>query len=246
MSVNQWHQYELVTKMLNEQYGPLQKISEADYNKKLESGSHIGHNINNEYAVYFFFEKSYVIQSLTTFSKLIEQSFGKNYQYVILFIPHTLSPSITKFIEAKNEHRPGCIVIKRLEHFNIEPGRGPHCGIHEIMTPTEIENEITKHHKLSILDLKRIAQNDAQLQFLRVKIGDVIRITKISRSGGQSIDYRVVIKPMEKGEAIKSTQQKEESDEEESDEEESDAGSNEETEIDEEEPSDEEVFSDEE
>ena len=116
-----------------------------------------------------------------------------------------MSSSIEKYIYQKNEQTPGCIISYELKHFNIGPGSGPHFCKHEIMTKEEIENEITKHHKLSVNDLKKIAKNDAQLQFLRAKIGDVIRISNISRYGGHQIDYRVVTKPMEKGDAIKSS-----------------------------------------
>ncbi len=204
MSTNQWHQYQLVIKMLKDQYGDLTPLTQEAYNKKRESGSYIGHNILNQYVAYFFFETSKMIANLGNFRSLIDQSLARSYRQVIIFIPFTLTSSINKFIQESNLRTRNQIIIYELKHFNIEPGRGPHCGLHEIMTQEEIETEITRQLHVSVRSLKRIALNDAQLQFLRPKVGDVIRIKKKNPVCGEIPDYRLVTKPMEKGEAVQS------------------------------------------
>lgn len=206
MSVNQWHQYRLIVDMLKKEYGEVTPVlSEAEYNKKYESKLTIGMNVADLHIAYFLFKGSKTIANLANFRTMIQQSLSKGYKQILLFASEFMSSSIDKFIKSENEKRKNLIILKYTYHFNIEHGSGPFCGKHMIMTPEEIENEITKQQRISITDLKRIAQNDAQLQFLRVKVGDVIRIESISRNCGETIDYRFVTKPMEKGEALQNT-----------------------------------------
>ena len=203
MSLNQWHQYKLIVEMLQKQYGEVHPIlSEAEYNKKFESKITIAMNIADTFIAYFLFKGSKTIANLANFRTVIQQSIAKDYKQVLLFATEALSSSIDKFIKSENEKFKNRIVLKYTHHFNIEHGSGPFCGVHTIMSAEDIENEITKQHRVSVSDLKRIAQNDAQLQYLRANPKDVIRINNFSQGCGATVDYRYVTKPMEKGEAL--------------------------------------------
>lgn len=55
------------------------------------------------------------------------------------------------------------------------------------------KKEVFERYKLSLKELPKITINDPALMSLKVKEGDVIKITRKSHTAGESIFYRGVI-----------------------------------------------------
>jgi len=62
---------------------------------------------------------------------------------------------------------------------------------HEKISETE-KKDLFEKYKISIKELPRISKNDAAIQHLDVKQGDVIRITRKSPTAKLSVYYRGV------------------------------------------------------
>lgn len=64
---------------------------------------------------------------------------------------------------------------------------------HELLSEEEIK-ELLARFKITKNDLPKIKKNDPALKKLKVKIDDVIKITRISPTAGETVYYRVVKK----------------------------------------------------
>ncbi len=64
---------------------------------------------------------------------------------------------------------------------------------HEILKEEEKEMVLQKYG-ITLKQLPRILVTDPQIKVLEGKIGDVVKITRMSQSAGESVYYRVVVK----------------------------------------------------
>jgi DNA-directed RNA polymerase subunit H (RpoH/RPB5) len=200
------HQYQNVIKKLQVSNGSIVGVSEQEYLQKQSNNSHLFHIIDQNTVAYYFFENSIAISKLDKFRTLINKSVEKKYTKIHLYIPGAPSNNITKEVNAINASKVAEIRVQDLKHYNIDIRRGPHCSLHEIMTSEEIDVEVTRGLKVAINSLASIPLNDAQLQMLNVKKGDVIRITNDScRHTGGYVTYRIVSSPLEKNEVMDKT-----------------------------------------
>lgn len=62
---------------------------------------------------------------------------------------------------------------------------------HAVISEKE-KKELTEKYKLSIPDFPRIMTTDPAIQHLKVKEGDIIKVTRPSKTAGESIFYRRV------------------------------------------------------
>lgn len=200
------HQYQNVIKKLQVSNDSITGVSEQEYLQKQSSNSHLFHIIDKNTVAYYFFENSIAISKLDKFRTLINKSIEKKYTKIHLYIPGAPSNNIVKEINSINASKVAEIRVQDLKHYNIDIQKGPHCSLHEIMTPEEIDVEITRALKVAINSLPSIPLNDAQLQMLNVKKGDIIRITNNNcRITGGYINYRIVSSPLEKNEVMDKT-----------------------------------------
>ena len=59
---------------------------------------------------------------------------------------------------------------------------------------SEAEKEkILQHYKVTVKELPKILKDDAALNKLDVKVGDIIKIERDSKTAGSSVYYRVVV-----------------------------------------------------
>lgn len=63
---------------------------------------------------------------------------------------------------------------------------------HEKISDEEKVSLLEQYH-VSLLELPKISKKDPGIRHLEVKTGDVIRITRKSRTAGDAIFYRVVV-----------------------------------------------------
>jgi DNA-directed RNA polymerase subunit H (RpoH/RPB5) len=200
------HQYKNVIKKLQLFNSSIVGVSEQEYMQKQSNNSHLFHIIDSNTVAYYFFENSVAISKLDKFRTLINKSIEKKYTKIHLYIPGSPSNNIIKEINIINNLKNAEVRVQDLKHYNIDIQKGPHCALHEIMTPDEVETEITRMLKVAVNSLPSIPLNDAQLQMLNVKKGDIIRITnKSCRITGGYINYRIVSSPLEKNEVMDKT-----------------------------------------
>ncbi len=64
---------------------------------------------------------------------------------------------------------------------------------HEILKEEEKEMVLQKYG-ITLKQLPRILVTDPQIKVLEGKIGDVVKITRMSQSAGEAVYYRVVVK----------------------------------------------------
>jgi DNA-directed RNA polymerase subunit H len=64
---------------------------------------------------------------------------------------------------------------------------------HEILSEEEKE-KLLKKYGITIRDLPRIFLSDPAIKDLNPKIGDVVKITRKSKTAGESVYYRVVVR----------------------------------------------------
>jgi DNA-directed RNA polymerase subunit H len=64
---------------------------------------------------------------------------------------------------------------------------------HEILSKEEKE-ELLKKYGITIKELPRILSSDPAIKALNPKIGDVIKITRKSKTAEESVYYRVVVR----------------------------------------------------
>lgn len=63
---------------------------------------------------------------------------------------------------------------------------------HEKITDSE-KNELLAKYHVTPLELPKIAKTDAGIRHLEAKPGDIIKVTRKSRTAGESTYYRVVV-----------------------------------------------------
>lgn len=63
---------------------------------------------------------------------------------------------------------------------------------HEKISDEE-KAEVLERYHVSLLELPKISKKDPGIRHLEVKTGDVIRITRNSRTAGDTVFYRVVV-----------------------------------------------------
>lgn len=63
---------------------------------------------------------------------------------------------------------------------------------HEKITDPEKKELLARYH-VSLLEIPKIAKSDMGIRHLDVKVGDVIKVTRKSRTAGAAIYYRVVV-----------------------------------------------------
>jgi len=64
---------------------------------------------------------------------------------------------------------------------------------HEILGEDE-RNILLQKYGITLKHLPRILVTDPQIKLLNGKIGDVVKITRMSQSAGETVYYRVVVK----------------------------------------------------
>ncbi len=64
---------------------------------------------------------------------------------------------------------------------------------HELLDDKQKE-EVMKKFGITLKQFPRILETDPMVKFLNAKIGDVLKITRQSKTAGESEYYRVVIK----------------------------------------------------
>ena len=64
--------------------------------------------------------------------------------------------------------------------------------IHEKLSQKDA-GQILEKHKITFAQLPKIMHNDVAIAELKVKVGDIIKITRKSASAGQSVYYRGVV-----------------------------------------------------
>ncbi len=62
---------------------------------------------------------------------------------------------------------------------------------HEKLSQGEVE-KLYEHYNISFIHLPKITASDAAIQHLKVKAGDVIKITRPSSTAGETVYYRGV------------------------------------------------------
>ena len=63
---------------------------------------------------------------------------------------------------------------------------------HEKLEDDE-KQQLLERYSVSLLELPKIGKKDAGIKHLDVKVGDVIKITRKSRTAGNAVYYRVVV-----------------------------------------------------
>lgn len=63
---------------------------------------------------------------------------------------------------------------------------------HEVMTADEVA-ELLKRYGLRKEQLPKIKKSDPVIREIKAEVGDVVRITRRSRTAGKSLSYRLVI-----------------------------------------------------
>lgn len=64
---------------------------------------------------------------------------------------------------------------------------------HEILSEEE-KTKLLKKYGITIKELPRILASDPAIKSLNPKIGDVVKITRKSKTAGESVYYRVVVR----------------------------------------------------
>ena len=62
---------------------------------------------------------------------------------------------------------------------------------HELLSDDE-KNALLERYKVSSTELPKIRANDPGIRQIKVKHGDIIKITRKSMSAGESVFYRIV------------------------------------------------------
>jgi len=63
--------------------------------------------------------------------------------------------------------------------------------LHELCSEEEKKTILTRY-KAQPFQMPRITANDAAIRHLGVKVGDLIKITRVSETAGEAIFYRIV------------------------------------------------------
>jgi DNA-directed RNA polymerase subunit H len=64
---------------------------------------------------------------------------------------------------------------------------------HEILSEEE-KAKLLKKYGITIKELPRILASDPAIKSLNPKVGDVVKITRKSKTAGESVYYRVVVR----------------------------------------------------
>lgn len=219
-------------------------LKQEDFNKKLAVKEFVMHCITDiNTALLFIKEGSAYTTVKAKFDSLITGS-TKNLSAAYVFVGGPVNKSIMKFIAGKNKEKPRFIQFFPLKHFNCEPHLAPHCSVHSIMSPEEVERELLVHHRVMISSLPQIRENDPPCLWLGAVSGQVVRILRRNTNSGLEVTFRVVVKGAERKEALDKpmlTEKKETSDAEEEETEEPEEQGYSGDEFDEEEPAEEEA-----
>lgn len=160
----------------------------------------IGNNTfrNNKltYILLFSPDSNYVLKS-PDFKSLIKSKIPKNVLNdgldLLIISQLILSKHIEKYLAKKKIKYPN-IFIENYPYskFIIEIPKHASVPKHEFATTDEI-NELNDYYKYKN-NFPKILSSDSAVIWLGARVGDIIKITRISESAGKSIIYRIVIK----------------------------------------------------
>jgi DNA-directed RNA polymerase subunit H len=63
---------------------------------------------------------------------------------------------------------------------------------HNIISERE-KKQVLEKYKITYKELPKIMANDSAIKHLKVKVGDIIKVTRISPTAGETVYYRGVI-----------------------------------------------------
>lgn len=79
------------------------------------------------------------------------------------------------------------------ENFALIIPKGPLCSKHELMTTTEVKHLLNNELFCYLYNLPKILVSDPQCIWIGAEVGDVVRITSLSETSGEFIQYKVVV-----------------------------------------------------
>jgi len=147
------------------------------------------------YIILFSPGSNYSLKS-PDFSSLIKTKLQKNQLEnptdILIISELPLSNHIEKVLSGLREKYPKIFIENHsYNKFIIEIPKHVSVPKHEFATQDEVDNLLKNFYK-NKLSFPKILQSDSAVIWLGARVGDIIKITRISETAGTSIAYRIV------------------------------------------------------
>lgn len=123
------------------------------------------------------------------FEVLLDQYERENIFHIILVLPQMPSPTVMSMAQSTTKFNTEFFSMEELKFNKTRHSWVPQ---HRILSRDERDGVLSKL-RLSPHDLPKILKSDVIARYLGAKQGDVVEITRKSKTAGESIYYRIVV-----------------------------------------------------